>query len=102
MSKLYFIQAGDDGPIKIGHSANPRERLAMLQVGNPRELVLLAEIDYSAGNLGERTAAYQEELFHRTFRIARIRGEWFEPHPTILWAIECLKNGTPFEVEPLQ
>jgi T5orf172 domain len=37
---IYFIQSGEDGPIKIGFSNRPDRRLPELQTGNPRELIL--------------------------------------------------------------
>jgi hypothetical protein len=33
---VYFAQDGNDGPVKIGHASNPRERLSQIQCGNPR------------------------------------------------------------------
>jgi hypothetical protein len=102
MSHLYFIQAGEGGPIKIGYSADPQERLAMLQVGNHEELRLLAAINYSTGSLGNKTAAHQESVFHRVFNVARIRGEWFKPHAQLLLAVEWLKNGEFFDMEVLE
>ena len=35
---LYAFQVGDDGPVKIGISRNPRQRLATLQKANPERL----------------------------------------------------------------
>ncbi len=38
---IYFIQAGKNGPIKIGKSENPKERLSQLQTANYQKLILL-------------------------------------------------------------
>lgn len=65
---VYFVQLGDDGPIKIGRAGEPRKRLSALQVGNPTELVLR---DVVPGDL------VLEKALHQRFEPARIRGEWF-------------------------
>lgn len=64
---VYFVQDGDF--VKIGASTAGRSlmlRVAGLQVGNPRELVLRCVI---AGDL--------EREFHEHFAKQRVRGEWF-------------------------
>jgi hypothetical protein len=68
---VYFIQAGEGGPIKIGFTAlNPRQRLSTLQIGNAESLNLL----------GAAAGTYQDEQqIHEQFAAARIRGEWFAP-----------------------
>lgn len=66
---VYFVQAGEGGPIKIGIGADPDERLHAMQIGNHAELFLLAAIP--------GTAAMEREL-HERFAAGRIRGEWFE------------------------
>jgi len=94
VSKLYFIQSGENGPIKIGHSSDPDERLASLQVGNPQHLRLLAAVEFGSD------AAAQEQLCHRTFRVEHIRGEWFQPSHLLIGTIYCMKNEIPFSVVP--
>jgi hypothetical protein len=67
---VYFIQAGGDGPIKIGVAEDPRTRLRKLQCGNYETLYLIAQIPGS----------YEEEFsLHRRLESHRIRGEWFAP-----------------------
>ena len=39
---VYVVQAGDNGPIKVGRSANPEERVGGIQTGNPAKIVLVA------------------------------------------------------------
>lgn len=82
-SVVYFIQDGDDGPIKIGTSQVERlpERLRALQVGNPRELFIRAT---TPGNW------MQENKTQWRFADARIRGEWFAATPELLEHIASL------------
>jgi hypothetical protein len=72
---VYFIQAGIDGPIKVGMSRDPARRLITLQGANPAELTLLAVVE---GNRDD------ERAIHERFSDCRIRGEWFEPTPELL------------------
>jgi hypothetical protein len=65
---IYFVQSGENGPIKIGFSNRPDRRLPELQTGNPRELVLRHVIP------GDTSV---ERQLHTRFEPARIRGEWF-------------------------
>jgi hypothetical protein len=67
-SFIYFIQSGEDGPIKIGLSHDPTKRLPQLQTGNHVDLRLRHVIP---GDLGV------EQTLHERFEPARIRGEWF-------------------------
>lgn len=65
---VYFIQAGDDGPVKIGIAADPQKRLDEMQIGNHADLVLIA---YRPGGL------QMERELHARLASGRIRGEWF-------------------------
>lgn len=65
---VYFIQAGDGGPIKIGLADDPDARCAFLQVGNHEDLVLLA---VRPGSMTD------ERELHSRFAAGRLRGEWF-------------------------
>lgn len=76
---IYFIQAGNDGPIKIGKTNNIKQRLAELQTGSPAKLKLLATF-----NGGQSI----EIGLHNHFAKYRIDGEWFDPHPDILKCVE--------------
>lgn len=68
---VYFIQAGDDGPIKIGWTAssNVEKRLRGLQTGNPHRLYLRATV---SGTL------YSEQMLQRLLGNSRLEGEWFK------------------------
>lgn len=81
---VYFIQSGEEGPIKIGIARDPESRLAALQTGHHEELRLLA-ITHGGAD--------QEGAYHMQFAEHRIRGEWFEPHPDILAEIDRLNAG---------
>lgn len=71
---IYFVQADEGGPIKIGRADDPATRLKELQTGNPSLLILrrcvIDSPDY-------------EWVLHRLFSDFRIRGEWFQPHPVL-------------------
>jgi hypothetical protein len=61
-------------PVKLGMSAgHPSERLAELQTGNPRLLVLLAY-----------TRHLSERAVHTRWRSLRRHGEWFDLDRTLL------------------
>jgi hypothetical protein len=72
---IYAIQAGENGPIKIGIATNPTERLKTLQQGNAADLRGLA---------AWRAPSCEERQLHREFDYARIRGEWFQPVPELV------------------
>jgi len=67
---VYFIQSGDQGPLKIGWAMQPSKRLKELQTGNPQKLRLLSTL---AGSLRD------EGAWHEWFKAHRITGEWFQP-----------------------
>jgi hypothetical protein len=67
---IYFLQAGTDGPIKIGRAQDPIRRAGALNVGSPIELVLL-------GAMPSDRAAVDERKIHRRLAPHRVRGEWF-------------------------
>jgi hypothetical protein len=71
---VYFIET-DSGDIKIGYSEkSPLQRLRALQTACPMKLKLLAA---TPGN-----AEYERRL-HARFDWSRIRGEWFQPTPSL-------------------
>lgn len=69
---VYFIQAGDHGPIKIGTTkdGNEEARLQTLQTGCAEDLSLVA---VEPGGVDE------ERRLHERFAEYRLRGEWFRP-----------------------
>lgn len=82
---IYFIQAGENGLIKIGYSHSPEQRLAKLQTASPVPLKILITVD---GDMGF------EARLHRKFADFRAEGEWFYPVKPIKDFIELNKyNG---------
>ena len=73
--RVYFIQCGTTGPVKIGMARDVRKRMATLQTACPFDLRLLAAIDGSAD---------LERELHQRFAEHRLRGEWFLPVPELL------------------
>ena len=74
--RVYFIQAGENGPIKIGRSTNPMKRLLSLQTGASEPLRLLATIPTVGPQL--------EAELHREFAHLRLYGEWFSPETDLM------------------
>lgn len=72
---IYFIQAGHDGPIKIGKAVDPQQRLRTLQTGTHETLRLLAVIP------GDHE---REAEIHRRLAAHRQRGEWFAATAEVL------------------
>jgi hypothetical protein len=76
---IYFIGEGPGGHVKIGYCADPRggfthedvarSRMASLQTGNPRRLVLLGFT--TSGTMDD------ERALHAQFARSRLEGEWF-------------------------
>lgn len=87
---VYFIQAGPGGPVKIGFSENPQQRLAQVQVDSPVPCVLLGVLPG-----GEA----EEAELHERFRLLWIRGEWFEPGADLLEIVPPLE-AKPARVNP--
>lgn len=83
---IYFIQAGDEGPIKIGYTLgtdNFKHRFRMLQTGNHEELRLLKLVEGSKRD---------EESLHLQFHHLQYRAgsEWFYDSQQIRDLIERL------------
>jgi hypothetical protein len=91
MSVVYFIQAGNDGPIKIGVTRSLDIRLPMLQTGSPYLLVVLATIN--GGH--ELESAYHRALCHH-----RMRSEWFYPTSEVLRHVALAAEGIAVECTP--
>jgi hypothetical protein len=73
----YFIRmevASGRGPIKIGQSCDPIDRLNTLRVGSPYQLTL---IGCAPG------VFVDESVLHSMFSAHRMRGEWFAPRSAI-------------------
>lgn len=79
MTKLYVIGWDAAGPVKVGRSFSPEDRVAALQIGCPYPLQVFA-----TGTPVRRGAALDwnsrklEQLIHRRLADKRLRGEWFQ------------------------
>lgn len=76
-SWVYFVQAGEGGPIKIGRSADLEARVSALQTANANVLRVI-------GKYPGRSAV--ERGLHTLFAKYRTRdgGEWFHPSPELM------------------
>jgi hypothetical protein len=83
-ASVYFVQVGDEGPVKIGVTSNPDKRLSQLQTANYEDLNLRVVIG------GDPSV---EARYHALFEPERIRGEWFAPTPDLLAEIAWLQDG---------
>ena len=79
---VYFIQAGDNGPIKIGKSDTPREHVKILQQGSYEELKLIAQIP------GDRSLEKKVRGDLKAFERGR---KWFEATDEVLDYIEKIQ-----------
>jgi hypothetical protein len=85
---VYFIRAGEDGPIKIGFADDAATRLRELQTGNHLDLRIVATRE------GGRT---QEALLHDYLDEDCIRGEWFRPTERVLAVVGGAEVPSPPE-----
>ena len=86
---IYFIQAGDTGPIKIGKGNDPERRLRELQTGAYVRLHLRAILDVEDG---------VEQHFHEILESCRTLGEWFRGDELIVnIAMACAMAGQVWE-----
>lgn len=86
---IYFIRVRrDDGPVKIGCSWHPMDRLVSLTTWCPYPLDILATIP------GDFTV---ERQVQNCFADLHTHREWFLPDPRLLAAVERLKAGVPLE-----
>jgi hypothetical protein len=72
---VYFVQSGEDGPIKIGFAEDVARRVRELQTAHAARLRILAFI---------RGSMTTERQLHWQFRAIRISGEWYSPGPELL------------------
>jgi len=72
---VYFIRLGWFGPIKIGVTVNPEERIKDISVHCPEEIRLLC----LRGPMPKSMAFTAEAELKRFFRGSVVRGEWLEP-----------------------
>jgi hypothetical protein len=80
---LYFFRS-DNGLVKIGRSANVRQRLNHIRCSSPVGVMLWAVIE---------GRGHEETLWHRCFEDHRRSGEWFKWCHPISRAIRLAQNG---------
>lgn len=80
---VYFLLNKFDGAVKIGTTANPRQRLKALQCSHSQPLEILKVV--------EGGQELEAEL-HKKFADYRIVGEWFKAHKTLMSYIKKLKQ----------
>jgi len=83
---VYFIGAGETGPIKIGIARDPQARLSTFQTGHFERLTILAL------TTGGREL---ESAYHKRFAEHRKTGEWFTRCPEIEAEIARLSSPIP-------
>lgn len=79
MMKVYFIQRGESGSIKIGRSTDVGARLRNLQTGSDEKLFLRKVV--------EENKHQSEATFHDLLKDHRLQGEWFAPHENVLYCM---------------
>lgn len=85
---VYFIQANEGGPVKIGWSDNPKRRLNQLQAAHHGTLNLLAAVP------GGRDT---EKSIHGRLDDYRVRGEWFEDCEPVREVMAALQEACNLE-----
>lgn len=72
---IYFIRQGDHGPVKIGYSTKPLDRLHALQISFPTDLHMIA--------LFKAPQSFEGAL-HNALRPEHLRGEWYRASDRLL------------------
>ncbi len=75
MGAVFIYFAADGELIKIGRTKNAARRIATLATGNPRCVTLLGTMKGTDDT---------ERMLHHSFRVWRVRGEWFERSQSLL------------------
>jgi hypothetical protein len=89
MNHVYFMKPiGLDGPIKIGCSHRPKDRLIVFMAWSPIPLEIIAHFP---GTL------QIEKKIHDCFADHHLHSEWFRASPKLIKAISLLKAGVPVE-----
>jgi hypothetical protein len=80
---IYFIQAGEEGLIKIGCAIAPWKKIKQLQLGSATNLILLKTIP---GNEKKR------KEIHTYLSTYNKQGDWFYPTTEVIKFIESIKE----------
>lgn len=79
----YFIQAGENGAIKVGTTNNILARINLFKTHHDKELIVRLLIP---GGI------YVEREVSKRFKHLRIRGEWYSPGEDLISYMETLKD----------
>lgn len=89
MSRVYFIRPiGQEGPVKIGCSADPIKRLKQLMIWSPLPLEIAAAFP---GNHSDEAA------MQGMFAGQRSHGEWFRASDRLSALIASIRQGDPID-----
>jgi len=93
-SSVYFLQAAEEGLIKIGFTTGrPSWRMTHIQTKERQKLTLLASM---------RGTREDEEALHARFANSRVRGEWFEPTDELVaFCLSMAASGNAIPAEEL-
>lgn len=84
---IYFLRpVGMVGPIKIGSSWKPVDRMRTFMAWAPFPLEIIATTEGDSK---------MERIVHNCFADAHSHCEWFRPVPRLLKAIEDIRTGMP-------
>lgn len=82
---IYVLQAGDDGPFKIGYTARRSEiRRQACQTYNSEEIRIIADAP------GDEALEGRLHLYLKDYRI---RGEWFRNEGLVREVVEAIQQG---------
>lgn len=81
---IYFVSPVNGGPIRIGHSRLPLERLRALQVYSPVPLEIVATMQ------GDH---FLEQWLHDHFRDDKLHGEWLRLTFHLSEVVEAARRG---------
>lgn len=88
LTQVYAIQAGEEGPVKVGIAASAQTRARELQTGNPYKLRL---IGYSV--VRKEWALQWERKVHERLKDYRMEGEWFRIAPFVKQVTAAIASG---------
>lgn len=88
--KIYFIQQGNDGPIKIGITWDVKKRFDHMKTFSPHPLRILAIINGDSK---------KERLLHQKFKKEWLQGEWFKSSERLMQFIQTLEKNKTTEIE---
>jgi T5orf172 domain len=88
---VYFIQHGEDGPIKIGVTTEFKDRFASIRSVN----LFVRVLGIMPGGREE------EQQLHKQFEKHRIEGEWFRPVDEIVQLALSLPKKPPPQPQPI-